>query len=62
MTLEEAQISNTHSLKKVAVDNWALFYIFSSEVSEKPRIRNDLFFFHVPRTTLEEVVGTIQVI
>jgi hypothetical protein len=26
----------THSLKEVSVDTWALFYTFSSEVSEKP--------------------------
>ena len=28
-------------LKDVGVDNWALFYTFSSEVSEKPGFRNN---------------------
>ena len=28
-------------LKDVGVDNWALFYAFSSEVSEKPGFRNN---------------------
>ena len=49
-------------LKEVAVDNWALFYTFSSLVSEKPRARNDLFFFLVPKKTFEEVASNIQVI
>jgi hypothetical protein len=31
--------------KDVGDDNWALFYTFSSEVSEKPGFKNDLFIF-----------------
>ena len=36
--------SSRISLKDVGVDNWALFYTFSSEVSEKPGFRNNYFF------------------
>ena len=34
-------------IKDVADDNWALFYTFSSEVSEKYGFRNNLFFKYV---------------
>jgi hypothetical protein len=30
--------------KDMSDDNWALFYTFSSEVSEKPGFRNNNFF------------------
>ena len=34
-------------VKGVGVDNWALFYTFSSEVSEKPGFRNIFFSKYV---------------
>ena len=46
-------------VKGVGVDNWALFYTFSSEVSEKPGFRNN-FFFQIRSTTLKEGASTIQ--
>jgi hypothetical protein len=47
-------------LQHVGDDNWALFCTFSSEVSEKPTFRNDLFIFQVRSTTFKEVASTIQ--
>ena len=48
------------SLKDVGDDNWALFYTFSSKVSEKPGFRNNYFFFQIRSTTLKEGASTIQ--
>ena len=47
-------------LKDVGDDNWALFYTFSSEVSEKPGFRNNYFFPQIRSTTLKEGASTIQ--
>ena len=52
------------TLKGVGVDNWALFYTFSSEVSRKPGSQvlasEIIIFFQLRSTTLTEVASTIQ--
>ena len=34
----------SYIFKRVGVDNWAILYTFTSEVSEKPGFRNNYFF------------------
>jgi hypothetical protein len=59
MTLEEAQISDTHSLKDVGDDNWAIFTHFQVKFLRN-MASEIIIFFQIRSTTLKEVASTIS--